>query len=214
MKKQNNLIQLSHYIEQRKKIVPIDFYAQAQSIENQKILTKRFWAFTIDILSILLIKTAIDISYTVFIKNFYFFLSIKQQNHLAFGNLPLQWSVTMIIFWTYFVFCHYTLEGKTFGKMFMKLRTINDEFIFNQEVQDYTPSLSCALRRTFGYFVCYISFGTFFSFSFFSEDQRGVPDYFSGTRTVSDEWLFGMIHHKQYQSQVINISIRSLQNVA
>lgn len=214
MNKQNNIIQLSHYIEQEKKIVPIDFYAQINSLKHENILSKRFIAFSIDFFAVMLIKYAIDLSYALFIQNFYFFLDIKQQYFLSLGSMPFHLAIALVIFWTYSVFCTYTLEGSTFGKYAMKLRTINDDFIFTPEIKDFTPSIKSSLRRTFGYFVCFLSFGTFFSFSLFSEDQRGIPDYFSGTRTVSNEWLDGMVQYKEYDQEVINISIRSLKQVA
>lgn len=209
---QNNIINLHTYIKNKRKINSIDCFSIA--ITNEKILAKRISAFVIDLFTIILLKTAIDVSYAIFLNNFYFFLNLQQQNTLSSGNLPMHWTITMIIFWTYFIYCHYTLEGKTFGKMAMKIRTINDEFIFIQKFKDYTPTLKMAFRRTLGYFVCYLSFGTFFGFSFFSEDQRGVPDYFSSSRTVSDEWLHSMINFKEYQAEIIYIDIKSLKKVA
>lgn len=214
MEKPNNIIQLTHYIEQQKKVVPSDFYAVPTSMDDYKILSKRFVAFAIDNFFILSIWVAINIAYSTFIQSFYFFLNIKQQMLLASRDLPINFIVTMTVFWAYFVFCHYTLEGKTIGKMVMRLRTIKDDFIFDPEIMEFGPSLTNSIRRAFGYFICYFSFGTFFSFSFFSEDQRGVPDYYSSTRTVTDEWVGGMLQHKQYQSEIIYISLRSIKQVS
>ncbi len=58
--------------------------------------------------------------------------------------------------------------------------------------------------------MCYLSFGTFFIFNFSSEDKRGLPDYLSNSRTVSDDWLKSMLEKKQYEAEVVSIDIRSL----
>jgi uncharacterized RDD family membrane protein YckC len=214
MNEQDNVISLYDHLKKNETVNPINHFNPYRALDSERNLSKRVMAFAIDMTTIVLFKTAIDVAYGLFIKNFYFVLNIDQQNHLTFGHWGLQWSVTMVVFWTYFIYSHYTLEGKTVGKMVMGLRTINDEFVFNKEQLDYTPSVRQALRRTFGYFICYISFGTFFSFPFFSEDQRGIPDYFSATRTVSDEWLKGMIEYKQYESEVIRIDLETLDKAA
>lgn len=214
MNEQNNIVSLHQHALNKKKINPFDYHSEYVKLENDKIFSKRLFAFGIDMATVVTINTAINSAYALFISNFYFVLTNNQQDHLIFGHWGLQWSVTMTIFWTYFIFCNYTLEGKTFGKMAMKIRTIDDQFLFNKSQMDYTPSIRQSLKRTFGYFVCYISFGTFFSFPLFSEDKRGVPDFFSQTRSVSDEWLDGMLAHKKFESDVILINISSLEEAA
>ena len=214
MDQKNNIISLYDYAQTKNKIKTLEYYNPYYKLETDTIFSKRVWSFVIDMAVIIVLKSAIDVAYALFIKNFYFILNLEQQNFLSFGHWGLQWSVTMSIFWTYFIYCHYTLEGKTFGKMAMKLRTINDKFLHQRDYEDYTPTLKQSLKRTFGYFACYISFGTFFSFPLFSEDKRGIPDYLSSTRTVSDEWLKGMIDYKAYDSEQLYIDTASLDEAA
>lgn len=214
MDEKKNIISLYDYVQNKTTVTPFEQYNSFKKLEVDNIFSKRVWAFIIDMMTIIVMKSAIDVAYALFIRNFYFVLNIDQQNYLSFGHWGLQWSVTMSIFLTYFIYCHYSLEGKTFGKMAMKIRTINDKFLQQQDYMDYTPTLRQALQRTLGYFVCYISFGTFFSFPLFSEDKRGVPDYLSSTRTVSDEWLKGMMDYKTYDSHQIFIDTASLDEAA
>lgn len=212
---ENNIVSLVDHINKKEKVTSLTSLADPSKLKkSERILFRRFAAFAIDIMSIIVIKTAIYVAYGTFIQSFLFMLSPKQQINLINGNTALEWCVTMLLFSTYFVFSHYSLEGKSIGKKVMKITTINDKYLFTLSDKDHTPSLRAAFRRSFGYFVCYLSFGTFFGFSLFSEDKRGVPDYLSQTRTVSDEWLNSMKKFKEFESETIQIDINSLPQAA
>jgi uncharacterized RDD family membrane protein YckC len=126
------------------------------------------------------------------------------------GNLVLHAVIFVAIYWSYFLYTTYVLDGKTLGKMTMGLRIINENFLQDFDQLDYKISLQNSLRRSMGYLICYLSFGTFFIFNFSSEDKRGLPDYLSGSRTVSDNWLNQMLEKKQYSTEQVTIDIQAL----
>ena len=47
-----------------------------------------------------------------------------------------------------------------------------------------------------------------------SEDNRGVPDYFSQTRTVSNEWFEAMLSYKRSNKEEVKIDIIALDQAA
>jgi uncharacterized RDD family membrane protein YckC len=214
-KEKNNVISLVDHLKSQEEIetfnpADIGYF----KIQNDKIMQRRVYSFITDFSVVMLLNTAVHVSYSVFVKNFMFVLNIKQQGHLIANNLPVQLSIFMLIYTTYFFYSMFVLNGQSVGKMVFKLKTVTDNFIFEENQKDFTPSASQAWRRTFGYIACYLSFGTFFLFSFMSEDKRGVPDYFSQTRTVSNEWLEGMIAYKEHNRHEVKIDIVSLDKAA
>lgn len=213
--KENNVINLVDHLKTQEEIstfnpADIGYF----KIEDDKIMVRRVYSFIVDFFTIMLLNTAVNVSYSVFVKNFFYLLNMKQQQHLITNSFMVQISVFLLIYTTYFLYSQYALNGQTFGKMVFKLTTIKDNFIFKEEEQQFTPGLSQAWRRTVGYLGCYLSFGVFFLFSFMSEDKRGLPDYLSQTRTVSNEWLEGMIAYKQYEHSQVRIDITALDKAA
>ena len=87
---------------------------------------------------------------------------------------------------------------------------VNDHFIHDVDEKNYKLTLSQAAKRAFGYLTCYLTFGIFFIFNFASEDKRGLADYISSSRTVSDRWLKEMIEYKLHQREQLSIEISSL----
>lgn len=213
--KKNNVIHLIDHINSKEEVstfnpADIGYF----KIENDNITQKRIYSFMIDFSIIMLLNTATHVAYSLFVSNFMFVLNMKQQNYLTSQNMPVQLAIFMLIYTTYFFYSMYILNGQTVGKIVYKLTTVADNFVFDEDVKDHTPTLSQAWRRTFGYLTCYFSFGTFFLFSFMSEDKRGAPDYFSQTRTVSNEWLSGMIAFKEIPHEEVRIDISALDRAA
>src|SRR5690606_1696743 len=128
----------------------------------------------VDFSLILTLKLLCTVGYGAFLESYFYMMHDSQVGTLLIGDFGLHLSVTMLLYFSYFVFCNYTLEGKTLGKAIFGLRTINDGFVFDKQLMDSSMDLSQSIRRSFGYLLCYLSFGTFFSFSFFSEDKRGL----------------------------------------
>lgn len=182
-------------------------------IEEDKIMIRRIYSFIVDIFTIMLFNTAINVSYAVFVKDFLYLLN-KDQQFFMTSSLSTQVATFLIIYVSYFFYSQYVMDGKTLGKFVFKLTTVRDDFVFRFEDQNYTPTILQAWRRTIGYLGCYLSAGIFFLFSFMSEDKRGLPDYLSQTRTVSDEWLAGMRAFKAYDHNEVRINVASLDKAA
>lgn len=207
-----NIISLAQHLKESKE--PLRPHAPVLNNKSTPSLAKKMAAFWADFCLILSVKTFCTISYGVFLEKYFFMLNNDQKSQLLIADLGLHLSLTLLIYFSYFVFCNYSMSGKTLGKYIFKLRTINDNFIFDKTQLNSDMDMTQSIRRAFGYLLCYLSFGTFFSFSFFSEDRRGLQDFFSGSRTVSDEWIESMMQYKLYESEVVVIDILQLPQAA
>jgi uncharacterized RDD family membrane protein YckC len=210
-----NVIDLAQFAQKKAAIPTFNPHeAQYIDIKKDKISQRRIYSFIVDFAIISVINTSIHVTYSLFVQNFFLLFNETQKAELVQNNLPLQVSVFILIYTTYFLYGMFVLNGQTPGKMLFKLRTIKDDFIYNEQELNHALNLSSAWRRSFGYLMCYSSFGTFFLFSLMSEDKRGFPDYFSNSRTVSEEWLGAMLAYKQYSHEEIRIDISSLAKAA
>lgn len=211
----NNIIKLSEYTNSSEEIRTFNqFELHSTDIAKEKITQRRIYSFLVDLSAIMVINTAIHTSYALFINEYYSILHPQVKTGLLTGNFGIQAGVFILAYMTYFFYSLYILNGKSLGKMVFKLQTIDDNFIFSHEEKSFSIGPRQAFRRTFGYLSCYLSFGTFFIFSLLSEDKRGLPDYFSSSRTVSLEWLESMKAYKQYEKDHVRIDISSLDKAA
>jgi uncharacterized RDD family membrane protein YckC len=212
---ENNVISLVNHLEKNSTVETVnEFDIKPIDIANENITQRRIYSFLVDFSTIMVINTAIHTSYALFVSEFYSALNIKVKSQLIMGNFGIQAGVFLMAYMTYFFYSMFVLNGQTFGKMFFKLHTIDDNYIFEEDSNEYVLGARQAFRRSFGYLTCYLSFGSFFVFSLLSEDKRGIPDYFSNSRTVSHEWLQGMKAYKQYEHAEVRIDITSLEKVA
>jgi uncharacterized RDD family membrane protein YckC len=209
MEKENKVVYLTDYIETNQKIKTVS--KRMDLTEPQSHLFKRIISFGVDILAISLLKISLHGAYAVFINQFFSPLNAQQRAELINGNILLHAVIFVAIYTAYFLYTSFVLDGKTLGKMTMGLRVVDEGFIQDADQMTYNISLQNSFRRSMGYLLCYLSFGTFFVFNFSSEDKRGLPDYLSSSRTVSDDWLANMLEHKQYSAETINIDIQSLE---
>ena len=92
----------------------------------------------------------------------------------------------------------------------MKIRVVNQDFIFDHSQFRSNLSLKNSFQRSIGYLLCYMSFGIFFIFHFASEDKRGLPDFLSGTQTVSDEWIEFIVNARDAKAELIYLDIQKL----
>jgi uncharacterized RDD family membrane protein YckC len=168
----------------------------------------------VDFSSILVIGAAIQTSYIMFVNEFLYSLKFQAKSALILENSPVQFSVFLLSFTAYFLYSLYIMDGQTFGKKVFKLRAVKDDFIFDEEIEDSEITLRESFRRTMGYLACYMSFGAFFIFSVMSEDNRGLPDYFSGTRTVSEDLIESIKLSKSQEKEAVIIDIESLRDIA
>jgi uncharacterized RDD family membrane protein YckC len=212
---ENNIVNLVEHINKKKEV---ETFNQALfsplKLEKQKITQRRIYSFMVDFSSILVISAAIQTSYIMFVNEFLYSLKFQAKSALILENSPVQFSVFLLSFTAYFLYSLYVMDGQTFGKKVFNLRAIKDDFLFDEEVEDGEITLRDSFRRTMGYLACYMSFGAFFLFSIMSEDKRGLPDYFSGTRTVSEELIESIKLSKLEEKEAVTIDIESLRDIA
>ncbi len=215
MKDQNNVVHLAEFINNQEEIVSIEDNHQFKdlSVPDSNII-KRAIAFGIDLMAIIMVKSAIHVAYGVFINEFMIPVSYAKRLDLAMGPHVLHLLTFALIYTTYFLYTSFILNGKTLGKMTMKLRVINELYITDRKQESYELDLKASTKRAIGYLLCFLSFGVFFVFNFSSEDKRGLSDYLSGSRTVSDDWLTQFEEFKTHESEHVFIDIQDLDQVA
>lgn len=215
MNEENKVIHLSHYLKNNQKIESVNLDSKLEILDQPEAnRSKRVAAFAIDFFAIAVINSSIHAAYALFVNQFLYAMKTQSRVMLLGDSLALQIGIFILLFGAYFLYCGVVLEGKTLGKKIMKLSIIQEAFVVNHLENDYHISMTQAAQRALGYMLCYLSCGTFFIFNFASEDSRGLSDYLSGTRTVSDNWLAQMLEHKEYASEEVTIDIRSLNKAA
>lgn len=209
--KNNNVVYLIDHIKDQEMITTLDDHHQFLNLaEPSGHIMRRVIALGIDFMTIGLIKSSLHGAYAIFVTDFLAPLNGHKQMSLIEGNLNVHILSFILVYWCYFFYTTYIMSGKTLGKMAMGLRIINEDFVKQPQVMHYEPSIEAAIKRSLGYVMCYLSFGTFFVLNFSSEDKRGLPDYVSNTRTVSDLWLAQMLEHKEFNQEHIVIDIKEL----
>lgn len=184
----NNVIDLVKILQQKKEIIfdAAPYHDHSGKVPNQ---WRRIFSFAIDFIAILFIKTLVDISYAGFVNSFLYFLSYSQKSALINMDMITHFSLFSIIFITYFTFCLYAFEGKTIGKKMLGLNIASEHFFNTQLQKDHTLQLKSCFYRALGYYFGYLSFGLLFTFSLISDDSRGIPDYISQSRSVTDDFI-------------------------
>jgi uncharacterized RDD family membrane protein YckC len=213
--KENNVIILSEYIEAKKELQTFNNKEfEYFDIKDDKITLRRLAAFGADFFIILMLFNLIQVSYAAFVNNILVPLDFTQKSNLISGVTVVNVFVFALVYLTYFFFTNYIFSGKTLGKKWMAIKTINEDYIYFQNVKDYELNTSQSLRRAFGKFLCYISFGTFFILNLINEEKRGIADMISKTRVVSDEWFEAFEANKNHDLENVKIDINSLDRVA
>lgn len=154
--------------------------------ESKKILKKRTHAFLLDIVAITIITKTTLWTYGLFFKNFFSSIPPHFQNALL-SKLPLlEVLVLLTIFWGYFTYCYYMMDGQSPGKV-----------VFNLKVKNYLNqplTFKESLLRVFGYFLCYFSGAFLFLIPWFNKNQKGIPDWLSKTKV--ETWMENRIKNK------------------
>lgn len=211
MRDENNIIYLTDYLEDSHKIVTSEHgQQQFSALKPTSALTKRGIALLLDLAAMGVIYAMLFNGYAIFVSEFLSPLTYGSRFNLLQGDSLLALAVFLPLYFSYFLYCTFVMNGKTLGKMATGLRVIKEDFIHDQGLYDYQLSLADAFQRASGYLLCYLSFGLFFIFNFASEDRRGLPDYLSSSRTVTDAWLQQMLAHKQTQEEQLIIDISQL----
>lgn len=158
----------------------VDILFDPKAIEKG-LLKRRTYAFTLDLFAVALINKGILIAYTNFLQSFFYQLPIHAQQSII-GEIPKASFFTLTaVFFSYFLMSFYLGEGKTPGKLFFGLRVYSPK-----KLQD-TLTLKESSLRSLGYFLCYATGLFLFLAPFMRKDRKGVPDWFSGTQTISEE---------------------------
>ena len=213
--KENNVVILSEYIQARKELQTFnDKEFEYFDIKDDKITLRRLTAFCADFFIVLMLFNMIQVSYAAFVDNILVPLSYTQKSDLISGVTVVNVFIFAFIYMTYFFFTNFVFNGKTLGKKWMEIKTINEDYIYFQNVDDHQLSASQSLRRALGKFLCYISFGTFFILNVINEEKRGIADMISKSRVVSDEWFEAFEANKHHDLENVKIDVNSLDRVA
>lgn len=211
----NNVLNLATYLQSQKPLPTVDAdEMETFSIYKEKTLARRVFAFMCDFFVVATFKNMASVSYALAVNELLQPLSGAQRMAIIRPSMLMEAAVFLTIFFTYFFYCNYVLNGKTLGGFLMKLNVIDDNYPFDHQQTRHWPKVSQAAKRAAGYVVCYLSFGTFFFLSLLNDEKLGVPDFISGTRVVSDEWLKGYKAYKKYDQDQVRININSLDKAA
>tara|TARA_R110000868_G_scaffold175888_5_gene413121 strand:+ start:1933 stop:2484 length:552 start_codon:yes stop_codon:yes gene_type:complete len=151
--------------------------------DSQLLFKHRVYAFTFDMFMIGLTSKLVMLTYTSFLKNFFHQLRYQVQDSIAAGLPVVHFSVLMTVFFSYFFLSLYTSEGKTLGKMIFGLR------VYSPQKPEIHLGLGEAFKRTMGYLVCYATGLFLFALPMLRNDKRGLPDMFSNTEVVFEEFF-------------------------
>ena len=190
---QNNVISLVDYIENKKSVEAV--IEQSNYVAKMAPISKRVMSFVIDVGCIINIKLLMNLAYMTFVQEFLFTLNNKTQTSLVNGVTVFDWSLTMIIFISYFTIANYIGNGKTIGARVMKLSLIDNNYL-NDLSNEFQPTLPQSFRRAMSYFISYLSFGTLFGIALLTKDKRGFPDIISKTSILTDDEFHQVFLHK------------------
>ncbi|MCO4754014.1 MAG: RDD family protein [Bacteriovoracaceae bacterium] len=213
--KKNNVVKLVDFINAQKIPSTSDVEElDAFPLSKEKIILRRMFAFLCDFVCILTLKNMLYFSYAMFVANFLLPLTSAQKSTMIKMGNGWEVAIFTVVFFSYFLYCNFSLGGRSLGSHLMKLNVIDEKYPFDSEQEVWQPSFMQALKRTLAYMACYMSFGTFFFLSLLHEEKKGIPDFFSATRVVSDEWLKGFQACKRVDQEQVRININSLEKAA
>ena len=212
---ENNVIKLTEYVERKKQVPTFDGDEFTYfDLKKDHIMLRRVGAFGADFFIILTLFNMMQVGYAQFVNAVMVPMSSAQKSALISESLGLNITLFGITYLAYFFIANYIYGGQSFGKKWMKLKVINEGYIYFKDVQEYDLTFSQALRRSFGKFLCYASFCSFFILNFINEEKRGISDMVSQTRVVSEEWFNGFKANKVYDLEDVKIDINSLDRAA
>ena len=211
MNNEDNVIHLKDYLDHSEPIQILDNLESDFSAMFPKAnLFKRALALVLDLSTLTVLNIGIHNGYSLFVSEFLGPVNYQGQFKLVQGDLAFSGSIYLVLYFSYFLYCNYIMNGKTLGKMAMGLTVIKENYVHNMKETQMHLTLGESAKRAAGYLGCLLSFGVFFVFTFASEDNRGLADYLSGSRTVSDKWLKQMHEYKATQQTQVIIDISKL----
>jgi uncharacterized RDD family membrane protein YckC len=144
---------------------------------GRKLLSKRLYAFNIDLIMIMMIEKSLMNLYAINTKQLAVF------NPLHINNLlmkPLDTLLLTITIISYFTCSYYMFNGKSVGKALFGLRVFSK---YHKEITFYD-----SFRRALGYFTCMIPMNLLFAIPFVNKSAKGLPDWLSETEIVTDSF--------------------------
>lgn len=144
---------------------------------GRKLLSKRLYAFNIDLVMILFIEKSLMNLYALHTKQLTFFNPIQISNLLMKPLDTLLLTTTII---SYFTLSYYMFNGKSVGKSLMGLRVFSK---FHPEITLYD-----SFSRSLGYFTCMVPMNILFAIPFLTKSGRGLPDWLSETEIVTENF--------------------------
>lgn len=147
-------------------------------VNKEDLIRKRCFAFTVDLMFIIMINRAIMFTYMNFIRTFFLHIPYHAQSNLVEGLPQIHLTTLLAVFFGYFTISYYMGEGQTPGKLLFGLR------IYSKRKNSIKLNLQESILRTMGYFLCYITGFVFFLIPFLRRDQKGIPDWFSRTEVI------------------------------
>ena len=211
MNNEENIIHLKDYLDHSEPIQILDHVESDFSAMFPKTnMFKRALALIVDLSTLTVLNVGIHNGYNLFVSEFLGPVNYENQYKLIQVDMAFSATIYLVLYFSYFLYCTYIMNGKTLGKMAMGLTVIKENYVHNMKEDQIHLTFSESAKRAAGYLGCLLSFGVFFVFTFASEDNRGLADYLSGSRTVSDKWLKQMQEFKKTQQEQVIIDISRL----
>lgn len=145
---------------------------------GRSLLTRRFYAFMLDLFTIAFLKNCLVFIYINFVSDNLISFFPHSYFNLVSNLYRLHFFILYIVALSYFFLSFYVGRGYTLGSLAVGIRAIG-----NEQKED-SFSLEDSFARAFGHVVCLVG-GLFpYLLCFFRSDRRTIPDLLSGGRVV------------------------------
>jgi len=172
----------------------------AVKLERLPIIYRRVFAFTIDLIAVDSLRHAFFVGHAIFVKTYFSFLTPKNKDQLLYNVFKIDFIVFILVFMAYFTVSTYLSQGKTLGKLLMKLKVVNypdlrmaqsENLKMHYQTKD-TTFLQCFLR-SLGQLISYLSLGALFFINFLRKDHRGLADFLSDSEVVNTQEALALV---------------------
>lgn len=207
---ESNVLKLTDYLQTKNKIKTFDrhFFSKKEISYKVHFGAKSF-AFILDLFAVVILRQIVITSYQNFLTSYFYQIPAYTKKALLQNTGELTFSLSILIFMTYFVLTPYLFEGKTLGLKVMKLRSVNKKFYEGKDA-NFLMSLKECLHRANAYILSILSFGLFTIIPFLTHDKKGLPEMFSHTFIISEDDFEAHIHNHSLDDEVVYIDIDSL----
>ena len=202
------VVSLVKHIEHKINVRPIEgSFNHVNEYKNDgPLLFERAMAFTIDLVFIGATKFFVTVTFSSFVASIAG-LGIKSIESLSTPPASVEWSVSSLLFFSYFIFCNYVGNGKTIGNRVFKISSIENNYLSDFPNKDFHPTLRHSVLMTLGAYLGFISFGVLFLLPFIRKDQRSLAAILSNTTTISDKGLYEVFLAKNRSQEVLKVEV-------